>query len=64
MASLVNKHGQPVSGQLSYPVHAKVIENDSDDYKGHVRLKLKGMAPDGPRSRDTVGTTAHPNGRQ
>ena len=46
MASLVNKHGQPVSGQLSYPVHAKVIENDSDDYKGHVRLKLLGMAPD------------------
>ena len=37
---------RPVSGQLSYPVHAKVIENDSDDYKGHVRLKLLGMAPD------------------
>jgi uncharacterized protein involved in type VI secretion and phage assembly len=44
MASLVNNQGQAVSGKITYPIHAKVIENDSDDYKGHVRLKLLGMA--------------------
>lgn len=44
MASLVDNQGRPISGQMSHPVHAKVIENDSDDYKGHVRLKLLGMA--------------------
>jgi phage baseplate assembly protein gpV len=44
MANLVDNKGQALSGSISYPVHAKVIENDSDDYKGHVRLKLLGMA--------------------
>ena len=44
MAFLVDNRGQAVSGQITYPIHAKVIENDSDDYKGHVRLKLLGMA--------------------
>jgi uncharacterized protein involved in type VI secretion and phage assembly len=44
MSTLVDSRGQAVSGQITYPIHAKVIENDSDEYKGHVRLKLLGMA--------------------
>ena len=42
--ALVDNRGQAISGQITYPVHAKVVENDSDEYKGHVRLKLLGMA--------------------
>ena len=53
MANLVNNRGQMVSGQINYPVHAKVIENDSDDYKGHVRLKLLGMAEDEGQAPET-----------